>query len=126
LKPTSPCGSIASALHGQSWVDQSSMVVAGCSGGGDLESPVATQRAVCAIVAEEPASNLMTGVFNNHAPRNGERFTSRTAPTATRTQPGRLDGEWIAFATRVERSRTKCSLPKATVGYPLLLRWRCD
>jgi acetyl esterase/lipase len=57
------------------FVDRESIVVGGCSGGGDLALQVASRAGVCAVVAEEPASILMTGVFNNGAPKRGVRYT---------------------------------------------------
>jgi acetyl esterase/lipase len=56
-------------------VDRRSVIVGGCSGGGDLALETAARREVCAVVAEEPASVLMTGVFNNGTPKKGERYT---------------------------------------------------
>lgn len=58
-----------------SYVDRRSVIVGGCSGGGDLALETAARTEVCAVVAEEPASVLMTGVFNNSTPKNGERYT---------------------------------------------------
>jgi dienelactone hydrolase len=57
------------------FVDRKSIVVGGCSGGGDLALQVAARTNVCAVVAEEPASMLMSGVFNNSVPKRGERYT---------------------------------------------------
>jgi dienelactone hydrolase len=57
------------------FVDRQSIVVGGCSGGGDLALQVAARTNVCAVVAEEPASVLMSGVFNNSTPKRGERYT---------------------------------------------------
>ena len=51
----------------------------GCSGGGDLALHVAARTNVCAVVAEEPASVLMSGVFNNSVPKQGERYTPEDA-----------------------------------------------
>ena len=62
-------------LANLSFVDRQSVVVGGCSGGGDLALQVAARRNVCAVVAEEPASVLMSGIFNNNAPKRGERYT---------------------------------------------------
>lgn len=61
------------------FVDRQSIVVAGCSGGGDLALQVAARTNVCAVVAEEPATVLMSGVFNNTVPKKGERYTSEDA-----------------------------------------------
>lgn len=57
------------------FVDRQSIVVGGCSGGGDLALHLASRTSVCAVVAEEPASVLMSGVFNNSVPRQGQRYT---------------------------------------------------
>ena len=58
------------------FVDPQSIVVCGCSGGGDLALQAAARTHVCAVVAEEPASVLMSGVFNNSTPKRGERYTA--------------------------------------------------
>jgi dipeptidyl aminopeptidase/acylaminoacyl peptidase len=57
------------------YVDASSIVVNGTSGGGDLALFVAAESDVAAIVSEEPASMMFTGVFNNESPKKGERYT---------------------------------------------------
>ena len=57
------------------YVDRRSVIVCGCSGGGDLALEVAARTNICAVVAEEPATVLMSGVFNNATPKKGERFT---------------------------------------------------
>ena len=62
-------------LRKLSFVDQQSVVVGGCSGGGDLALHVASRTDVCAVVAEEPASLVMSGVFNNTVAKRGERYT---------------------------------------------------
>jgi dienelactone hydrolase len=56
------------------FVDRRSLVVAGCSGGGDLAIQIAARTSVTAVVAEEPASVLMSGVFNTSMPKRGERY----------------------------------------------------
>jgi dipeptidyl aminopeptidase/acylaminoacyl peptidase len=57
------------------YVDARSVILFGCSGGGDLALEVAVRENVCAVIAEEPASVLMSGVFNNNTPKKGDRFT---------------------------------------------------
>jgi dipeptidyl aminopeptidase/acylaminoacyl peptidase len=57
------------------YVNPASVGIFGCSGGGDLALAVAAEKPVAAIVAEEPASMLFTGVFNNASPKAGERYT---------------------------------------------------
>ena len=61
------------------FVDRQSIVVGGCSGGGDLALQVAARTSVCAVVAEEPAIVLMSGVFNNSVAKRGERYTPEDA-----------------------------------------------
>ena len=61
------------------FVDRQSIVVGGCSGGGDLALQVAARTSVCAVVAEEPAIVLMSGIFNNSVPKRGERYTPEDA-----------------------------------------------
>jgi len=59
------------------YVDSDSIAVRGTSGGGDLALAVAAATDVAAIVAEEPAIMLFTGMFNSRSPKEGERFTAR-------------------------------------------------
>jgi dienelactone hydrolase len=61
------------------FVDRQSIVIAGCSGGGDLALQVAARSDVCAVVAEEPASVVTTGLFNKSLPKQGERYTPADA-----------------------------------------------
>lgn len=58
----------------QAYVDPKSVVVFGCSGGGDLALQAAANTEVCAIVPEEPASIVTAGIFNRHSPKKGERY----------------------------------------------------
>jgi dipeptidyl aminopeptidase/acylaminoacyl peptidase len=58
------------------YVDPKSVVVSGCSGGGDLALEVAALTAsVAAIASEEPASVLMSGVLNKDTPKSGDLYT---------------------------------------------------
>lgn len=57
------------------YVDPNSIVVGGCSGGADLALELASQTRVAAVVAEEPASMVMAGMFNTSLPKKGERYT---------------------------------------------------
>ena len=54
---------------------EQSIVVGGCSGGGDLALHVASRTSVCAVVAEEPAMYRDVWVFNNSVAKRGERYT---------------------------------------------------
>jgi dipeptidyl aminopeptidase/acylaminoacyl peptidase len=69
------CLAAVSYIKRQSYVDPRSILVYGCSGGGDLALEVAAATDVCAIMPEEPASMLMAGVFNTNSPKKGERYT---------------------------------------------------
>ena len=55
-------------------VDAKSVVVFGCSGGGDLALEIAAATDVAAIAPEEPASMLFTGTFNRDIPKKGPRY----------------------------------------------------
>jgi dipeptidyl aminopeptidase/acylaminoacyl peptidase len=57
------------------YIDPKSIVVYGCSGGGDLALQVAAATDICAIVPEEPASMMIAGIANIHSAKQGERFT---------------------------------------------------
>ncbi len=70
-------------LQRRPYVDAASVAVYGCSGGGDLALAlaVAAEKRVAAIVAEEPASIMFTGVWNSSWPKAGERYAPQdTAP----------------------------------------------
>ena len=56
------------------YVATDSIGLIGCSGGGDLALEIATKTQVAAIVAEEPASMMVTGVFNMKSPKAGARY----------------------------------------------------
>jgi dipeptidyl aminopeptidase/acylaminoacyl peptidase len=57
------------------YVDSRSVVISGCSGGGDLALEIATASDVAAIAPEEPATILFTGIYNREFPKKGERYT---------------------------------------------------
>ena len=73
------CLAAVEHLRRQPFVDPKSIVVYGCSGGGDLALEVAAATDVCAIVPEEPASLLMAGILNAKSPRAHERYTPSDA-----------------------------------------------
>lgn len=96
---------IVEHLRSLPFVDRQSIVVAGCSGGGDLALQVAVQNDVCAVVAEQPASVLMSSVFNNGIPRQGERFAPQDADFLSddgrRYYTPELQGAFRAQLTRI-------------------------
>ncbi len=57
------------------FVDAKSVVVYGCSGGGDLALEVAAMTDVTALAAEEPATVYFTGITDKEFPKSGPRFT---------------------------------------------------
>lgn len=75
------------------FVDPQSIVVAGCSGGGDLALQAAARTNVAAVVAEEPASVLMSGVFHNKLPKKEERYTPADAMFLLEDGPRHLTPE---------------------------------
>jgi acetyl esterase/lipase len=69
------CLAAVDHVRRQPYVDPKSIVIYGCSGGGDLALEIAAATDVCAIVPEEPASVLMAGILNTRSPKKGERYT---------------------------------------------------
>ncbi len=61
------------------YVDPKSIVIYGCSSGGDLALQAAAATDLAAIAPEEPASVLFTGVLNKDVPKRGERHTPADA-----------------------------------------------
>jgi len=66
-------------LRALPYVDSDSVVVRGTSGGGDLALAIAATTKVAAIIAEEPASIMFTGIWNEDSPKAGDRYTPRDA-----------------------------------------------
>jgi dienelactone hydrolase len=62
-------------LRQLTYVHPKSIVVYGCSNGGDLALEVASANEVCALIAEEPATIMLSGVFNTSTPKKGDRYT---------------------------------------------------
>jgi dienelactone hydrolase len=93
------------------FVDRQSIVVCGCSGGGDLALQVAARTEVCAVVAEEPASVVTTGLFNKSLPKQAERYTPADAFFLS------LDGRRY-YTDELQRAfRAKA----ANIGAPILI-----
>ncbi len=105
--------SLAAVAHVRQlpYVDRESVAVSGCSGGGDLALEVAAATDVAAIVAEEPASVLLTGVFNTSLPKQGERYAPADA-AALSADPKR-------YYTAEYQSRTRAKLGK--IRSPILI-----
>lgn len=91
------------------YVDPKSIVIYGCSGGGDLALEIAATTDVAAIAAEEPASVLFTGVFNKEIPRKGERYTPEdSAPISA--DPERYFTPKHQKLTREKIGRIRCPI----------------
>jgi len=58
-------------------VDRDSVAVFGCSGGADLALQLAGEIPLPAVAAEEPATVLFTGMFNDRSPKAGPVYTMR-------------------------------------------------
>lgn len=61
------------------YVDANSVVLNGCSGGGDYALQIAGQTEVAATVSEEPATIGIMGIFNSSVPKAGERYVMSDA-----------------------------------------------
>ena len=91
------------------YVDPRSIVIYGCSGGGDLALEVAAATDVAAIVPEEPASVLFTGIFNKAFPKQGERFTPRDARPIV-ADPKRYYTDEYRESTRTKIGKIRCPI----------------
>ncbi|MBI3679826.1 MAG: prolyl oligopeptidase family serine peptidase [Acidobacteria bacterium] len=70
------CLAAVEHLRGLPFVHKDGVIVYGCSGGGDLALEVAAATtSVRAIVPEEPASLILTGIFHARFPKKGEFLT---------------------------------------------------
>jgi len=69
------CVAAVKYLRQLTYVHPKSIVTYGCSNGGDLAFEVASAHPVCALVAEEPATIMLSGVFTTSIPKKGERYT---------------------------------------------------
>lgn len=96
-------------LRRLSFVDPKSIVIYGCSGGGDLALEVAAATEVCAIVPEEPASILFTGIFNAKFPKKGERHTPLDAAPISENPKHYYTPDYQKL-TREKISRIRCPI----------------
>ena len=93
------------------YVDPASIVIYGCSGGGDLALEIAAATDVAALVPEEPASMLFTGIMNSDIPKKGERYTPADA------EPIRQDPLHYYTATHQKFTREKIN----RINSPILI-----
>ncbi len=103
------CLAAVNHLKRLSSVDPKSAVVYGCSGGGDLALEIAAATEICAIVPEEPASMLLTGIFNTSIPKQGVRYTPGDG-AAISESPKRYYTPEFQKLTRAKLARIKCPI----------------
>lgn len=102
------------------YVDAASVGVFGCSGGGDLALAVAAETRVAAIVAEEPASILFTGVFHKASPKAGERYTPRdSAPIFTDIARYYTEEHQRLTRSKIARMQSPILIVQGDVATPL-------
>jgi dienelactone hydrolase len=103
------CLAVVNHLKRLPFVDPKSVVVCGCSGGGDLALEVAAATEVCAITPEEPASMLLTGVYNRSLPKKGERYTPGDGARFSE-DPKRYYTPEFQKLTRAKLARIQCPI----------------
>jgi dipeptidyl aminopeptidase/acylaminoacyl peptidase len=102
------------------YVNAASVLVYGCSGGGDLAVAVAAEKRVAAIAAEEPASILFTGVFNNTSPKAGARYTPQdSAPIFKDSKGHYTDQHQRATRQKIAKIQSPILIVQGDVTTPL-------
>ena len=117
------------------FVDAKSIVIWGCSGGGDLALEVAAATDVAAIAPEEPASILLTGIFNKDFPKQGlvhtpadsapifedpKRFYTAQYQKLTREKLGRINAPILLLQGDPDRPDLRINQFNATILVPEL------
>ncbi len=103
------CLAAVDCVRRLSSVDPKSIVAYGCSGGGDLALEIAAATDVCAIVPEEPASMLLTGIYNTSIPKQGARYTPGDGASISEN-PKRYYTPEFQKLTRTKLARIKCPI----------------
>jgi dipeptidyl aminopeptidase/acylaminoacyl peptidase len=87
------------------YVDSQSIGIYGCSGGGNVGLEiVAATRQVRAVVLEEPASIIFTGIFNSRFPKAGPRYTAADARPIGENPKGYYTAEYQKLTrAKIER-----------------------
>jgi dipeptidyl aminopeptidase/acylaminoacyl peptidase len=91
------------------YVDPKSIVLNGNSGGGDLALCVAAATDLAAIVPEEPAAFMFTGIFNKTFPKKGDVYTVADAEPI-RADPKKYYTSEYQKLTRERIARIKCPI----------------
>jgi acetyl esterase/lipase len=103
------CLAAVDFLRNHPEIDRKSIAAYGCSGGGDLALELAAATDLAAIVPEEPATVLFTGVFNAKFPKKGERHTPADAAPLS-ADPKRYYTAEYQKLTREKISRIRCPI----------------
>ena len=107
-------------LKRQPNVDAKSVVVFGCSGGGDLALEAAAATEVCAITSEEPASLIMAGILDKKLLKNGGRFTPMDAvPILLNPSGFYTDDHRKILRTKLTRIRCPILIIEGDEGSPI-------
>ena len=91
------------------YVDPKSIVFNGTSGGGDLALSVAAATDLAAIVPEEPAAFMFTGILNTRFPKKGDVYTVADAEPI-RADPKKYYTPECQKLTRERIARIKCPI----------------
>jgi dienelactone hydrolase len=90
-------------------LDPNSVVVYGCSGGGSLALEIAGEEQLAAIVCEEPATVLFTGIYNKNSPKKGVYYTA-TDPQAEMADPKKYYTPELEKFTKAKIAKIKCPI----------------
>lgn len=90
-------------------VDPDSIAIYGCSGGGSLALELAGEEKLAAIVCEEPATVLFTGIMNKNSPKKGTYFTP-TDPQAEMADPKKYYTPALQKFTRDKLHKITCPI----------------
>ena len=101
------------------YVDPKSIVLNGNSGGGDLALCVAATTDLAAIVPEEPAAFMFTGILNKRFPKKDDVYTvANTEPI--RADPKKYYTPEYQKMTREKIARIKCPILIIQGDLPML------
>jgi len=90
-------------------VDPESVVVYGCSGGGSLALEIAGEEPLAAVVAEEPATVLFTGMMNRNTPKAGALFQPNDSEPISR-DPKKYYTADFQQLTRAKIRKIRCPI----------------
>ena len=103
------CLAVVGYMKRLPFVDPKSVVIYGCSGGGDLALEIAAATEVCAILPEEPATHLLAGIYNTSIPKKSERYTPADS-TIISEDPKRYYTAEFQKLARAKLARIQCPI----------------